>query len=99
MGPFQKQRRWRSNRREVPNEAEALHNKFFYLRLLILALFAVLTLQLVRLQIFQGEAYSERAETNRLRILPVVPSRGVVYDRFGAPPGGDVPRLVAGRAP
>ena len=99
MGPFQKQRRWRSNRREVPNEAEALHNKFFYLRLLILALFAVLTLQLVRMQIFRGEAYSERAETNRLRILPVIPSRGLVYDRFGTPLVENVPSFSAAVIP
>lgn len=91
MGPFQRQRRWRSNRREVPNEAQALQSKFFYLRLLILTLFAVLTLQLVRMQILQGEAYSQRAETNRLRILPVVPSRGLIYDRYGTPLVENIP--------
>jgi penicillin-binding protein 2 len=99
MGPFQRQRRWRSRRREVPNEAERLHNKFFYLRLLILALFAVLSLQLVRLQIFQGEAYTQRAETNRLRVLPVVPSRGLIYDRFGTPLVENVPSFSAAVVP
>jgi penicillin-binding protein 2 len=99
MGPFQRQRRWRSNRREVPNEAQALHNKFFYLRLLILALFAVLTLQLVRMQIFQTEAYSQRAETNRLRVLSVVPSRGLIYDRFGTPLVENVPSFSAAVVP
>ena len=99
MGPFQRQRRWRSRRREVPNEAETLQNKFFYLRLLILALFAVLTLQLVRMQIFQQEAYSQRAETNRLRILPVVPSRGLIYDRFGTPLVENVPSFSAAVVP
>ncbi len=95
MGFFQKQRRWRSRRRDVPNEAEALQSKFFYLRLLVLALFAVLTLQLVRMQILEGEEYSERAETNRLRILPVVPSRGLIYDRFGTPLVENVPSFSA----
>jgi penicillin-binding protein 2 len=95
MGPFQKQRRWRSRRREVPNEAQTLHNKLFYLRLLIVALFAVLTLQLVRMQIFEEKAYSQRAETNRLRILPVVPSRGLIYDRFGTPLVENVPSFSA----
>src|SRR3972149_8687759 len=99
MGPFQRQRRWRSNRREVPNEAQALQNKFFYLRLLILALFAVLALQLVRMQIFQGEAYSQRAETNRLRILPIVPSRGLIYDRYGTPLVENMPSLSAAGLP
>ena len=99
MGPFQRQRRWRSRRREVPNEGQALQNKFFYLRLLILALFAVLGLQLVRMQIFQEEAYSQRAETNRLRILPVVPSRGLIYDRFGTPLVENVPSFSAAVVP
>lgn len=99
MGPFQKQRRWRSNRREVPNEAQALQNKFFYLRLLILALFAVLALQLIRMQIFQGEAYSQRAETNRLRILPIVPSRGLIYDRYGTPLVENMPSFSAAVIP
>jgi penicillin-binding protein 2 len=99
MGPFQRQRRWRSRRREVPNEAQALQSRFFYLRLLVLALFAVLTLQLVRMQILQGEAYSQRAETNRLRILPVVPSRGLIYDRFGTPLVENVPSFSAGVIP
>ena len=99
MGPFQRQRRWRSNRREVPNEAQAVQNKFFYLRLLILALFAVLALQLVRMQIFQGEAYSQRAETNRLRILPIVPSRGLIYDRYGTPLVENMPSFSAAVIP
>jgi len=99
MGPFQRERRWRSRRREVPNEAQALHNKLFYLRLLIVALFAVLTLQLVRMQIFHGEAYSQRAETNRLRVLPVVPSRGLIYDRFGTPLVENVPSFSAAVVP
>lgn len=99
MGPFQRQRRWRSRRREVPNEAQTLQNKFFYLRLLILALFGILTLQLVRMQIFQEEAYSERAETNRLRILPVAPSRGLIYDRFGTPLVENVPTFSAAVIP
>ncbi len=99
MGPFQRQRRWRSRRREVPNEGQALQNKLFYLRLLILALFAVLALQLVRMQIFQEEAYSQRAETNRLRILPVVPSRGLIYDSFGTPLVENVPSFSAAVVP
>jgi penicillin-binding protein 2 len=99
MGPFQRQRRWRSRRREVPNEGQALQNKLFYLRLLILALFAVLGLQLVRMQIFQEEAYSQRAETNRLRILSVIPSRGLIYDRFGTPLVENVPSFSAAVVP
>ncbi len=73
----QQQRRWRSRKREETSETETLRDKFFYLRLLMLTLFAVLTLQLVRLQVFEGQAYQERAENNRLRVVPVMPSRAL----------------------
>jgi penicillin-binding protein 2 len=33
------------------------------------------------LQIAHGEAWAEKAEANRLRKIPILPNRGVVYDR------------------
>jgi penicillin-binding protein 2 len=46
-------------------------------------LFAALTLQLARMQIVQHERYETQAEENRLRVLPVLPARGLIYDRNG----------------
>lgn len=92
----QQQRRWRSRKREETSETETLRGKFFYLRLLMLTLFAVLTLQLVRLQVFEGQAYQERAENNRLRVVPVMPSRGLIFDRNGIPLVENVPRFSVG---
>jgi penicillin-binding protein 2 len=51
------------------------------------------------MQIFEGEAYSQRAETNRLRLLPIVPSRGLIYDRFGTPLVENVPSFSAAVVP
>ncbi len=36
-----------------------------------------------RLQIQQHEAYSTRSDENRIRLEPIVPARGLVYDRNG----------------
>ena len=33
------------------------------------------------LQIADGDAWAEKAEANRLRKIPILPNRGVVYDR------------------
>ncbi len=33
------------------------------------------------LQVAQGDAWAEKAEANRLRKIPILPNRGVVYDR------------------
>jgi len=92
----QQQRRWRSRKHEETSETETLRGKFFYLRLLMLTLFAVLTLQLVRLQVFEGQAYQERAENNRLRVVPVMPSRGLIFDRNGIPLVENTPRFSVG---
>jgi penicillin-binding protein 2 len=95
----QQQRRWRSGKREETSDRETLKGKFFYFRLLVLALFAVLTLQLMRLQVFEGEAYQQRAENNRLRVVPVMPSRGLIFDRNGIPLVENVPRFSVGIIP
>ena len=92
----QQQRRWRSRKHEETSETETLRGKFFYLRLLMLTLFAVLTLQLARLQVFEGQAYQERAENNRLRVVPVMPSRGLIFDRNGIPLVENAPRFSVG---
>lgn len=38
---------------------------------------------LIKLQIFQHEDMSALSESNRLRIVPIVPARGIMYDREG----------------
>ncbi|MGH8455564.1 MAG: penicillin-binding protein 2 [Stenotrophobium sp.] len=51
--------------------------------ILCVALLTVLLIRLVNLQIFQHDYYSTRADDNRMRILPVPPVRGLIYDRNG----------------
>jgi penicillin-binding protein 2 len=44
---------------------------------------AVLIGGLIRLQVFKHAELVEQSENNRIRVLPVVPSRGMVFDRDG----------------
>ena len=37
------------------------------------------------MQLVNGDKYSLRAETNRLREVPILPTRGLIYDRNGVP--------------
>jgi penicillin-binding protein 2 len=49
----------------------------------MLLLFGLLLLQLARMQLIEHDSYAERAESNRLRIVPDLASRGLIYDRNG----------------
>ncbi len=65
------------------DESRAERSKIFYFALLIIFMFGILTLQLARLQLVNGDKYLLRAETNRLRQEPIFPTRGLIYDRDG----------------
>lgn len=94
-----RRRRWRSQRREETPSADTFQRKFLGLRLLVLLLFTALTFQLIRMQVLEANTYQERAEHNRLRLVSVMPSRGLIYDRYGEPLVENVPSFVAGVIP
>jgi len=75
------------------------HSNLAVLRAAILVLFALLTLRLGYLQIVRGEEYAERAESNHLRALQLLPSRGLIYDRDGVPLVQNVGSYAAGIIP
>ncbi|MBI5284129.1 MAG: penicillin-binding protein 2 [Chloroflexi bacterium] len=90
-----RRRRWRSENAETPDPRQQLNQKLWMLRVVVLAAFAVLSLQLARLQLIDGSKYEQRAELNQLRIVPVVPSRGLIYDRTGKVVVENVPSFAA----
>ncbi len=49
----------------------------------VLFCFSLLVARLVWLQILQHETLSERAESNRTAVVPIVPNRGLIKDRNG----------------
>lgn len=50
---------------------------------LVVSIFIILSSRLAYLQIIQYDYYWNRAENNRLRIMPVTAPRGEIYDRKG----------------
>jgi penicillin-binding protein 2 len=67
------------------DEARGVREKIFYFALLVILLFGILTIQLARMQLVNGEKYALRADTNRLRQEPIQSTRGLIYDRDGTP--------------
>ena len=51
----------------------------------ILLLSCVLIFNLYHLQILRFDDYSTRSNENRIKLVPVAPSRGIIYDRNGVP--------------
>ena len=91
-------RRWRSHTRE-PKPAETFSRRFLFLKALVVVLFGVLLLQLARMQIMEHEHYDAEAQSNRLRTIPVLPARGLIYDRNGEQLVENLPILSAGVVP
>jgi penicillin-binding protein 2 len=65
-----------------------LENRIFGNRLLItwlmmFLLFLVVVVRLFSLQVINHERYTTLSENNRIKILPLLPTRGLIYDRNG----------------
>lgn len=100
MGYSTGRKPWRSEPTgHLSDEARAVRQKLFYLGLTVFVVFGILTLQLFRLQIVRGDEYRLRADTNRLRVLPVLPTRGLIYDRHGNPLVENRPTFAAAVVP
>jgi penicillin-binding protein 2 len=86
MGYTTGRKPWRSEPfREVSDGSEGVKQKLVLFGLMIVLLFGILSLQLARMQLLNGDQYRLRAETNRLRQVPILPTRGLIYDRNGIP--------------
>lgn len=90
-----RRRRWRSENVEAPDPKEQVGTKLIFLRVVVVLAFVVLSVQLARLQLMRGDEFEQRAQLNQLRIEPVIPSRGLIYDRNGEVVVENVPSFSA----
>ncbi len=67
----------------INDENETPRHKFRLMRVLIIAAFALLVLQLGQIQIVNGDYYRNAANQNRFRLIQTDALRGIVYDRTG----------------
>ena len=63
--------------------SKIIHNRLDIIAVIIVLIFVALVSRLAYLQIFQGKYYSKMADGNRIRIIPSMAPRGLLYDRNG----------------
>jgi len=85
-----KWRRWIAPVAGRPLKDQALEGRQFTARafqafFIILAAIVLLSLRYVFLQFISYEEFSARSVNNQVRIVPVTPNRGLIYDRRGRP--------------
>ena len=70
--------------RDPRRELRVFRNRIMVAVLAILVAFGVLLSRFAWLQVVQSEYYHTLAEQNRISVVPVVPSRGLILDRNGS---------------
>lgn len=81
-------------RRVIKNpaaEADQFRRRAFVAFVGVLVALGVLAGWYFRLQVVQHDEYATRSEANRIKLRPVVPARGVIYDRKGRILADNVP--------
>ncbi len=63
----------------------SIERRFLVIRIVVLTTFAILAFSLVCFQIINRSEYVRLASQNRLRILRIMPSRGMICDTNGSP--------------
>jgi len=65
--------------------------KFFIIKIFIILIVSILIGKIFYLQIAQGEKYKEWSETNRIRQIPIIAERGIIFDRNQKPLVENIP--------
>ncbi|MDI6751891.1 MAG: penicillin-binding protein 2 [bacterium] len=60
-----------------------MKQEFFHISLFILGLFFTLFIGCFYLQIIKGNTFKRLSERNRIRLIPIPPDRGMIFDRNG----------------
>ncbi len=85
---------FRPRRRVLKNaalEADQFRRRAFVAFVGVVIALAGLSLWYFRLQVWQHSEYATRSEENRIKLRPVVPARGLIYDRKGRILADNVP--------
>lgn len=75
--------RRREKFKDLHSEKNTFLGRAVFAGVTCLALAVVLIVRLINLQLINHDYYSTRADDNRMRITPVPPVRGLIYDRNG----------------
>ncbi|MDE3096598.1 MAG: penicillin-binding protein 2 [Chloroflexota bacterium] len=90
-----RRRRWRAEPAEQPDPRAQTTARLNILKLVVVVAFVALAVQLANLQLVRGHEFQQRAQLNQLRIEPIIPARGLIYDRNGVQLVDNVPSFSA----
>ena len=69
--------------KDTAKESRIVRNRVIAACFVILMLAGVLVLRMAQLQVMEYEHFSTLSEDNRVKIVPLAPTRGLIYDRNG----------------
>jgi penicillin-binding protein 2 len=69
--------------KDIAAETRIVRGRVIAACFVILVLAGVLILRMVQLQVMEYEHFSTLSEDNRVKIVPLAPTRGLIYDRNG----------------
>lgn len=64
-------------------EAELFRKRTYISLLIVIAMLALLAFGYFRLQVLMFDSYQQLANSNRIKLRPTLPARGLIYDRNG----------------
>src|SRR3982750_711405 len=68
---------------KLNEKAQNLSMRIAAIQIIVFVVLTVLGVRLYYLQIVQGQYYSDRAENQRIRLIPIPAPRGAIFDRNG----------------
>ena len=69
--------------RDHSAEANLFARRSFFSMIFVLLFLSLILVNLYNLQVNQFEDYQTRSNGNRIKVLPIAPNRGLIYDRNG----------------
>ena len=75
--------RRRSHLRDRKAEAALFHRRAIVALVAVMVMLGILVSNMYRLQVTRHKDFFTQSRDNRVRVLPVVPNRGLIYDRNG----------------
>src|SRR5436305_9801176 len=68
---------------KIYDQVQNLGARVMTIQIVVFVILAALGVRLYYLQVVKGSYYAERAENQRIRLLPIPAPRGVIFDRNG----------------
>src|SRR5215211_7536786 len=66
---------------KLKDESQNFRSRLRVIQIVVVLMITALGVRLYYLQIVKGPYYAERAENQRIRLLPIPAPRGVIFDR------------------